>query len=181
MLARRARRYRRNLWSVKVNVAPVSVHNRARRRLSLGVLALAWACVQPPPDVGPLEPVRTEDTRVIRLMSEVDRDADRDPHGAARTIRELVLPVARANARACAAIRPEHPTAKSLASDLRSLLDERVVRLERYAAALDSGDLSARLREMRAQREMEDDMGRLERRFDAAGRVPATRGCARTP
>ena len=154
---------------------------RARRRHSLCALALAWACVQPPPDVGPLAPIRTEDTRVIRLMSEVDRDADRDAHAAARTIREIVLPVARANARACAQINLAHPAARALASDLRSLLDERVVRLERYAAALDSGDLAARIREMRAQREMEDDMGRLERRFDAAGRAPATRGCSRTP
>ncbi len=155
--------------------------NPARRRLSLSVLALVWACVQPPPDVSPLAPVRTEDTRVVRLMAEVDRDADRDGHAAARTIREIVLPVARANARACVQIHPAHPVAQSLASDLRSLLDERVVRLERYATALDSGDLAARIREMRAQRELEDDMGRLERRFDAAGRMPATRGCSRSP
>ncbi len=145
------------------------------------LLALAWGCLQPPPDVGGFTPVRAEDGRIIRLLTEVDRDSARDPRGAARTIRELVLPAARANASACAAVRPRHPRAQSLGSDLCSLLDERARRLERYASALDAGDLEAMLREVRAQREMERDRDRIESRFEAAERAPATRGCSRSP
>ncbi len=142
--------------------------------------ALVVACAQPPLDLAPMEPIRLEDARVIALLREIDRESQRDPRGAARSIRELCLPRARANVQASAALRPAHPRAQSLASDLRSVLDERVVRLERYAAALDSGDLEAMLRETRAQRALEDDVVRLERRFEAAAREPPPRrGCAR--
>lgn len=145
------------------------------------MLALAWACVQPPPDVAAFGPLRDEDTRVVRLLAEVDRDSERDPVAAARTLRELVLPVARANAAACSAIHPQHPRARALGSDLCGLLDERVTRLGRYADALAARDTAALLRETRAQREMEEDLGRLEPRFAAAERAPATRGCSRSP
>jgi hypothetical protein len=55
-----------------------------------------------------------------------------------------------------------------------------VLRLERYAAALDADDLEERLREVRAQRRLEDDVARFERRLEAAARAPPPRrGCAR--
>lgn len=152
-----------------------------RRQLSAVLLTLvAHACAEAPPDIAGLAPIRAEDTRVVALLREADRDAERDPRAAARTLRELVLPRARANARAAAEVRPTHVRAQALASDLHSLLDERCLRLERYADALARDDLELRLREVRAQRELEDDMGRLERRFEAIERAPPSRaGCSR--
>lgn len=153
---------------------------RRSRAVFFAAVTLALACVEPPPDVASLDPLRVEDTRVVALLREADRDAERDPRAAARNIREIVLPRARANAAAAASVNPRHPRARSLASDLRSLLDERVVRTERYADALDSGDLERHIREVRAQREMETDMDRLDARIEAAAREPPSRrGCSR--
>jgi surfactin synthase thioesterase subunit len=139
----------------------------------LTVLAFGAACTKPPTlDVSALAPLRAEDSRAVTLLTEADRTSNTDARGAARNIREIVLPVLRANARACESVRPEHPEALRLARELCSLLDERVDRVTRYAAALDSDDLEARLREVRAQRAIEDDMGRLEARIRAAAHKP---------
>lgn len=159
----------------------VSTAKPSRRRLLLASLSLVWACVQPAPDAAVLRPFRDEDTRVVRLLTEADRAAANDPRGAAESIRTVVLPVARANADACQHATLRHPLAQSLRSDLRSMLDERVVRLQRYADALAANDPAAQLRETRAQRDLERDMAALDARIAAAERIPPTRGCSRTP
>jgi len=151
---------------------------RCARRALLVLCVCAWGCLQPPPDVGGLVSVRQEDTRVVVLLREADRLMESDPHAAARMIRETALVRARANATAASALRPRHPRAEALADRLARLLDERVVRLERYADALDTNDPATLLREVRAQRALEDDLLRLETRLDAAAHEPATRGCA---
>ncbi|MFO0604347.1 MAG: hypothetical protein U0324_14285 [Polyangiales bacterium] len=149
-------------------------------RRALAAASLALACAVAPPDLRALAPLRAEDARVINLLREADRDGERDPRGAARTLRELVLPRARANAAACGRTSVVHPRAQALASELCSLLDERALRVERYAAALDADDLAARLREVRAQRALEDDVARFENRFEAEERAPPPRrGCSR--
>lgn len=153
---------------------------KALPRRALAAASLALACAESPPDLRPLSPLRAEDGRLIALLREADRDGERDPRATARTLRELVLPRARANAAACGRVTVTHPRAQALASELCSLLDERVVRVERYAAALAADDLEARLREVRAQRAMEDDVVRMERRFEAEERAPPPRrGCSR--
>lgn len=153
---------------------------RALLRRALAAASLALACTETPPDLRALAPLRAEDVRVINLLREADRDGERDPPGTARTLREIILPRARANAAACARTRVEHPRAQALASELCSLLDERAVRIERYAETLARDDLAARLRELRAQREMEDDVVRLEARLEAEAKAPPRRrGCGR--
>ena len=152
---------------------------RARRALLAACFAAAVCCIQPPPDVGGLQSVRQEDTRVVVLLREADRLTERDPRAAARMIRETALVRARANASAAGLMRPRHPRAEALAERLARLMDERVARLERYASALEADDTAVLLREVRAQRELEDDLLRLETRIEAASREPATRGCGR--
>lgn len=153
---------------------------KALPRRALAAVSLALACAEAPPDLRPLSPLRAEDGRLIALLREADRDGERDPRATARTLRELVLPRARANAAACGRVTVTHPRAQALASELCSLLEERVVRVERYAAALAADDLEARLREVRAQRAMEDDVVRMEQRFEAEERAPPPRrGCSR--
>ena len=156
---------------------------RAPRQLGIGVVVLlaAAACLQPPPDVGPTEAIRAEDTRLVVLLRAVDRVGDTHGEEAARMIREEVLPRARANAATAATLRPRHPRAQAMARRLAALLRERVEALESYAAALDSGDPATLLAAVRRQRVLEESLARLDRRIVAASHAPATRGCGTTP
>ncbi len=153
---------------------------KALPRRALAAVSLALACAEAPPDLRALSPLRAEDGRLIALLREADRDGERDPAGHRAHPARAGAPAARANAAACGRVTVTHPRAQALASELCSLLDERVVRVERYAAALAADDLEARLREVRAQRAMEDDVVRMERRFEAEERAPPPRrGCSR--
>jgi precorrin-2 methylase len=152
------------------------------RRRSIGYLfVLGAACLQAPPDVGSLGPVRDADTRAVILLREADVVSTRDTRAAAQMLRNVVLPLIRNNARECASLHPRHRRAIELTSELCSLLEERTRRVERYAVALETDDVAGQLREVRAQREMENDFSKLERKIVRAAEQPASRGCARSP
>jgi precorrin-2 methylase len=155
--------------------------NPLRRRWIGYLFVLGAACLQAPPDVASLGPVRDADTRAIRLLREADVVSAHDTRAAAQMLRNIVLPVTRSNERECAAVHPRHRNAIELASELCSLLEERTRRVERYAVALETDDVAGQLREVRAQREMENDFSELERKIARAAAQPASRGCARSP
>lgn len=137
--------------------------------LALGLLLVpAPGCAKPPPDVGPTRAVAADDTSVVVLLHDVDRVGVRDGRAAARMLRDDVLPRARRNATAAAGLQPSHPRAQRLADELASLLSRRVTLLEDYATALERDDTEALLRVVRAQRQLEDQLGALDRRLSAA-------------
>lgn len=148
----------------------------ARIALSCALLA---ACLQPPPDVGATRAVRAEDTRLLVILREVDALSATDPHAAARSLRETIIPRARANAEASAELHPVHPRAERLTQRLTRLTGDRAALLSEYADALDRDDTAALLSVVRRQRQLEDQFTQLDTRMEEAANEPATRGCGR--
>ena len=75
------------------------------------------ACRQRAPDVEALAVPLAQDEQVSELLAEADALGDADSRGAARNLREIVLPRARANHESIGRIRVEHPRAAALRDD----------------------------------------------------------------
>lgn len=138
----------------------------------------AVSCQGRVPDVGGFAPVLQEDGRIVELLQEADTLSERDAPAAARNLREVVLPRARANAAAAARVAPEHPRARALARDLVRASEERAATIELYANALVAHDDAALLGALRRQRALEQSMDQLESEVQSASRAPPDRGCS---
>lgn len=152
------------------------------RRMTLCVVLIFMAlsaCLHPAPDLGPTREIRSEDTRLVVLLREVDRVSETDPQGASRTLRDSILPRARANADRASELSPAHPRAARLTRSLAALLNERASLLAAYADALQRDDTAALLANVRAQRQLESRLTALDTRIEEAAAQPATRGCTR--
>jgi hypothetical protein len=149
---------------------------RSRRAACALVLALI-ACSGRVPDVASFDPILVSDGQVVELLSEADHLADRDPHAAARNLRETVLPRARANRDAVGRIVVQHPRARELLRELVRVTDERAATVEAYANALESGDVQALHDVIARQAALDDSMLRLERGVQDAKHAPPERGC----
>lgn len=151
---------------------------RVRRALLPCAFAVA-ACLQPAPDVSALRPVIDRDTALVVMLREADRVSERDPALAAATLRDTVLPRARANAADAARLDLAHPISRDLARRLADLTEARANLIARYADAMARDDVAAMLREVRAQRQTERDFARLDQEIARAARTPPHRGCSR--
>jgi tryptophan 2,3-dioxygenase len=130
------------------------------------------------PDVAGFEPLLEEDGNLVTLLNEAMDLGERDHLAAARNLRDQVVVRARRNAEAAGALRVSHPRARALRTTLCQLTARRAETTEALAGALESQQVEALSRTLRAMRQLAGDMEQLERDVQRARSEPAPSGCA---
>jgi hypothetical protein len=151
-----------------------------RIRLIAAAVCAMLACGRVP-DVGAFTPVLREDGHVLELLREADSLAERDPPAAARNLRTVALPRARANWEAAGQIVVTHPRARELEQRLVRLTGERADTIETYASVLEHNDAVALRDIIHRQVVLDRAMDRLEGDIQAASHAPADHGCSVAP
>lgn len=142
-------------------------------------LALAASCGPGRPDVAGFEPILEEDGNLVTLLNEAMDLGERDPQGAARNLREQVVPRARRNAEAAGNLLVQHPRARELRTKLCQHSARRAETTESLADALSHANTTLLSSSLRSMRQLALDMRSLEGDVQRARNDPGRSGCAR--
>lgn len=149
------------------------------RALVLLLLVFVLACSKGAPDVAPMLPVLREDGQIVELLNEAEELArNGNTTNAARNLREVAVPRARANWEAAGHLSLQHPRSQALRLRLAQVTADRLDATERLATLFTDGNV-ADLHDVMTRMDLVDrSMVTLERDIDRARTQPPERGCA---